>query len=244
MEKRDWTNVFLIAIAGLLLIFTGVFLFTRYSRPFTLDLSNKGSLGDAVNGLSAPIISFFSALLIYITFREQNKANKIQVEANRILQNQWRFDTYLKLFEQIQNSIEKVSVTVSFTEMHDDGFEYLGSEALIQIAVQSDSDLIGKTFAKERLDAAFSEWIYLIDNMAENKFFDKLVTFKIFTYYNGTIQNASNTYINKLNSSAQTGEDLSLLVTLNRLTKKIEKLKALVVGQMITEKKNEEGIVR
>lgn len=79
MTRKDWFNVLLIACTGLVVIFTGVYLFTCYSRTYTIDLSSSGTIGDPVNGLSAPIISFFSALLIHVTFKEQNKANKMQI---------------------------------------------------------------------------------------------------------------------------------------------------------------------
>src|SRR4051812_40319505 len=88
-----------ILVATVLLNVCGNFLF-RYV-PFIADMKDKGSLGDAMNGLSAPLIAFMSAILVYYTFKEQNKANQMQNKTNLMIARQWHFDTVYKLYTDI-----------------------------------------------------------------------------------------------------------------------------------------------
>jgi len=76
-------GILVICIAVTVVNILGQFIF-RYI-PFIADVQNKGALGDAMNGLSAPIITMGSEILIYYTFREQNKANKELKAQNRII---------------------------------------------------------------------------------------------------------------------------------------------------------------
>jgi hypothetical protein len=69
------------------------------------NITNKGSLGDAINGLSAPVITFLSGVLIFYTFREQNKAN-------RLLQNQWEIDTFFRLYDDLEDRFNELKVPV------------------------------------------------------------------------------------------------------------------------------------
>ena len=85
-------------------VFLGVRLVSGPYWTASYNLGDKGTLGDAVNGLSAPFISFFSAILIYITFKEQNKANKL-------LQSQWQIDTFLKVFNDMNEKLKNFYAT-------------------------------------------------------------------------------------------------------------------------------------
>lgn len=44
--------------------------------------TNTGTLGDTIGGLTAPFIGFLSSILVFYAFREQIKANEIQIKAN------------------------------------------------------------------------------------------------------------------------------------------------------------------
>ena len=91
----------IIAIAVTLVNVVGQFIFNYI--PFIADIQNKGSLGDAMNGLSAPIITLGSAILIYYTFREQNRANKL-------LSSQNQFDTFFKLYAEIETGVNNLEL--------------------------------------------------------------------------------------------------------------------------------------
>jgi hypothetical protein len=61
---------------GISAVFFRVSIFLKNSQFVGYDMTQKGALGDAVNGLSAPVISFFAAILIFIIFRAQTGSTK------------------------------------------------------------------------------------------------------------------------------------------------------------------------
>jgi hypothetical protein len=67
-----------------------------------IDLKDKGPLGDVFNGLLTPFISFFSALLIYISFKEQ-------IRANKLIQAQWLFDRNLDILKTIKQDFNSIA---------------------------------------------------------------------------------------------------------------------------------------
>ncbi|QXP72552.1 hypothetical protein H0I31_02285 [Tenacibaculum sp. AHE15PA] len=57
-------------------MFTSTYVFTR---PFILknfNFSETGQIGDAIGGITASIINLIGAVLVYISFKEQIKANE------------------------------------------------------------------------------------------------------------------------------------------------------------------------
>ncbi len=130
-------------------IVSGNYLFESY------NLGDKGTLGDAVNGLSAPFISFFSAVLIYITFREQVKANKL-------LQSQWQIDTFLKIFNDMNDKLKSLYAK-DFDGTYEEGGEmiqreYKGAQIADYIAMIHSS-------YKNTVPPELIEFIYIIDDL-------------------------------------------------------------------------------
>lgn len=97
---------------------------------FFFDYLKTGTFGDTIGGLTAPIIGFFSALLIYLSFRAQIKANyivqsqierqeksdrekkEIELISNLMLQfraeiNEFSYFNYEGTFENRQNVLHK-----------------------------------------------------------------------------------------------------------------------------------------
>jgi len=55
-------------------IMTLPFIFTR---SFNLvDFTNTGSIGDTIGGITAPFMSFFGSILVYLALKSQIEANK------------------------------------------------------------------------------------------------------------------------------------------------------------------------
>ena len=46
------------------------------------DLSDKGTIGDTIGGITAPIIGFLSIVLLWLTLKEQLRFNEIQYSIN------------------------------------------------------------------------------------------------------------------------------------------------------------------
>jgi hypothetical protein len=106
-------EVFFVIAVGLFVVTFCVWRFQRANLIEGFDLREKGQLGDAVNGLSAPVISFFSAILIYITFKQQVKANRLQTIISERISEQWEFDAILKVFKEIQDEFNTIKYTTS-----------------------------------------------------------------------------------------------------------------------------------
>lgn len=63
---------------GILLIIVGVpFIYTMPAILERFNYTGTGSIGDTIGGLTAPFINGIGAILVYIAFREQVKANKL-----------------------------------------------------------------------------------------------------------------------------------------------------------------------
>lgn len=159
-KKITETQRTILTVALVILIMASfVFIGIRFAsgsywiKPFYLG--DKGTLGDAVNGLSAPFISFFSAILIYITFREQNKANKL-------LQSQWQIDTFLKVFDDMNEKLKKIYVKAQDGTYEEGGDlienEYKGLQIADYIA------MIHSTYTKS-VPPELIEFIYIIDDL-------------------------------------------------------------------------------
>lgn len=109
-------------------------------------LSETGTIGDGFNGLLAPFISFAGALLVYLSFREQTKANNMQVEdakiqhaANEMLQSQWQFDTFTRMFNETEARFKSLSLTelvYNERESRHDSVIYKAGGALLKIRVR------------------------------------------------------------------------------------------------------------
>ena len=92
-----------------------------------IDFSETGQIGDTIGGITAPIIGFVSAILIFVSFRAQIKANKIQFEIILEDRKNSTNENYFKNIETLISSIEKAdeidlensfnTLTSSFTEI-------------------------------------------------------------------------------------------------------------------------------
>lgn len=98
---------FLILLSIIIIVLLIVFFITAFFYKDKTIL-NPNEIGDAIGGLTAPIIGLFSAFLVYIAFRAQIKANeelqefnKKQVEFN----NRQSIDLEIRRFENMITDI-------------------------------------------------------------------------------------------------------------------------------------------
>lgn len=91
------------------------------------DYTDSGEIGDTIGGITAPFINGLAALLVFITFKEQVKANKliqqqqyfqhIQEQINRLEDDFLDIsDTTRKLDDEIYNSISDASRLIGSSE--------------------------------------------------------------------------------------------------------------------------------
>lgn len=99
-------NIFLGIAAALLTIYIGVAAWHIIShRDF---IAAKGQFGDAFNGIIGPAVALFAAVLVYLSFRQQ-------IRANELIQEQRIFDLQHRLLEGVKSGIEKVEIKHSNT---------------------------------------------------------------------------------------------------------------------------------
>lgn len=86
-------------------LFAAVYFFSLPASSTMWDLSSRGTIGDAINGMTAPIIGSVGALLIFISFREQVRANKLQFEG---LNRQRELDLVYKFYAELKEDLKEI----------------------------------------------------------------------------------------------------------------------------------------
>ena len=109
--KRWFTSINLLNIlAILLLVFAIYWILTGPTRvveavansdgPQQYDFRTNGQIGDTIGGITAPVVGLISAILVYLSFTAQ-------VRANRIIQQESNFKYILEEFEKTKKSFKK-----------------------------------------------------------------------------------------------------------------------------------------
>ncbi|MBD1395762.1 hypothetical protein H9Q13_01175 [Pontibacter sp. JH31] len=117
-------------------------------------MGNAGPIGDAVGGLTAPIINLTAAVLVYLSFQEQLRANNIQIRNFRKDHQQAQLAFISPQISEILSEINSLLDTISFTASLKEKF---------------DDKAIGKTFDKE------------IENYSDKKEFAISIAAKVLT---------------------------------------------------------------
>lgn len=114
--KINYKTLILLSIGAILVLFGAVILLTRPAVIPLFDLSEKGSIGDTISGITTPIISFVGAILVYLSFQAQIEANRIQrtalkeeAKANKQQQN---FNSLLDIFKQLKEDYNYLEYTL------------------------------------------------------------------------------------------------------------------------------------
>lgn len=101
-KNEDFESKLSFSITLFTVICIGLVLWINHMA--TYENGNKyeglGEIGDTIGGLTAPIIGLISALLVYVSFREQRIANEIQIKALEEEKIRARSDRWFQL--QIQ----------------------------------------------------------------------------------------------------------------------------------------------
>lgn len=115
-------------IGFILLLFTTVFFFTRSSLSWTIELSDKGTIGDAIGGITAPLINLLSVVFLYISFRTQIVANETQqkqlIEEKDFNTKYNNFSSLMTVFQSLKDDYNNLSTRNS------DGDEIYGKSAI------------------------------------------------------------------------------------------------------------------
>lgn len=151
--KKYQTLIFLL----LGIVFLSVVLLRSLIGGF--DFTTTGQIGDTIGGILSPLMSLIGALLVYVSFREQLEANKIQREALAIEVERSKSDRELDLIMYFNAQIRQQYNDLTYTSMERgrDDETYTANDALEQF----NADLIN---VADTLDTAFSkEYIYFLN---------------------------------------------------------------------------------
>lgn len=90
-------------ITGIIVFIAGIiFEIYLFVNPIW-NLNDRAALGDAINGLTAPAIGIAGAILIYISFKEQVKANKFQFQT---LHEQRELDLLYRFYAELKDDLK------------------------------------------------------------------------------------------------------------------------------------------
>ena len=70
-----------------------------------ISFDNTGQIGDTIGGITAPFISLISGLLVYYSFRAQ-------IEANRLLSEQYMADKTTREIDEMCNDIDNQIISI------------------------------------------------------------------------------------------------------------------------------------
>lgn len=93
-----------------------VYLFFQYQKYIRLlesyDIQNYANLGDAIAGLTTPLVTIFGSYLVYLSFRQQLKANLMQQKAlneeMKRINQQKEFSVLYDLFKDFKLEYDKL----------------------------------------------------------------------------------------------------------------------------------------
>lgn len=78
LYKINYWPIVIIAICAIVLLPLWVWIVINLSL---IDVTEANEIGDALGGITAPVIGLLGAILVYVSFQAQLKANKIQFNA-------------------------------------------------------------------------------------------------------------------------------------------------------------------
>lgn len=140
----------------ILLLFASVYFFTRQVFNDAFNLSETGQIGDTIGGITNPIIGLFGAVLVYLSFRQQLLANKIQREALREEIKSRKLEATSNILSELFKQLREEYASISFEH---ESVKYHGRSALSIFSNVFPQKINDKEFQKEPI---FADIMYLL----------------------------------------------------------------------------------
>ena len=164
-------NLILLAI-GCFLLAIGIVVIYMWRNGFSIP--ETGTLGDAFNGLLAPFISFAGALLVYFSFREQIKANKI-------ITSQWLLDMHLRMLDDARQDFEQMELGFNASGIV---VKKNGREALKHLCLARAAAIVHREDALNTLSSVLAQLLFLINKLkTEPMDHHDFIWYKLQTFY-------------------------------------------------------------
>jgi hypothetical protein len=123
-DKKLYRIIFATIIVAVILLPVWIWCATHY---YWIDVSNTGQIGDTIGGLTSPIIGLIGSILIYISFREQLKANAIQIKTLKKDKRKYRadrfFDIRSKNLTHLQSEFLNIEIKYPIDDKRDENEE-------------------------------------------------------------------------------------------------------------------------
>lgn len=97
----------IVLIIGILLAILAPLILTMGNYYKIFDFSNTGQIGDTIGGLTSPVVNLISAIIIYYSFNEQLKANKIQSDALKDEKDRLNYEKEFNYITQLLLELER-----------------------------------------------------------------------------------------------------------------------------------------
>lgn len=122
-DEKIVNKPFIFAMIGFVLFLIGlVFILTRPSNSWTMDLSNNGQIGDTIGGIVGPVINLVSIIFLYISFKSQISANRIQAKQIRqereINQKNNNFNSLMEIFKGLKDDYNNLIIKSGPNEIY------------------------------------------------------------------------------------------------------------------------------
>lgn len=132
MENKDETSEMdasaLIFITPIIIFLAYLVLWNDHVR-MVFGLGDMGPTGDFVAGIAAPFIGFLSATLVYLSFQQQVKANKIQIQALNYEREARKGEAKLARYKNIVSLMRSEIIELAYKRKIDREEKYTGMQA-------------------------------------------------------------------------------------------------------------------
>jgi len=157
MKKIDkWAiTLLIIAVFGMLFL-PHIVTQTSWFNYFGINYGDPNEIGDMIGGILGPFLSFISAILIYLTLREQISMND-EFKTRFEMEDQLKVDNFhYSEFKENTNLIKKRIEEFSYLDIH--GQDHIGKEAVNELKVMI-SNLLSEDYDLESiLGDNFNHW--------------------------------------------------------------------------------------
>jgi hypothetical protein len=96
--NKTISKILLLSLLLIILCFLSVIIFTLPAFTDRLNLSDKGKIGDAIGGITAPVLGIITSVFLYLTLTKQTESNESQRLKNES-------DLIFLLLNQLNNEI-------------------------------------------------------------------------------------------------------------------------------------------
>jgi hypothetical protein len=148
MEKKHY----IFSIGFVLFLFSAIYLVIKPAIWASYDLTDTGQIGDTIGGITAPFINLLGAILVFVSFLEQNKANKLLSEQNT-------FVLFHELYKDLKSDFNNLCFSSSAIK---NGKEYYGKKAFSLFTNTLEKRIDSQSFPK---NSFFDEVVFLIGNI-------------------------------------------------------------------------------